>query len=270
MRYDLHVHTSFSDGKYYPTDVVKRAIGKGLNGIGITDHDTVSGIDSAIEEGKKHNNFCVIPGIEFSCIYQNEEVHILGYFIDYKNSLLLDTTKKLKNSRYERALKIINKLNEIGIPLSIDSILQLTSDNNIGRLHIAQKLVEKKLVKNTQEAFNIYLGRGKLAYFERYNLSIDDVIDLIHITGGISILAHPGLLKNKDIIGYTISSGIDGIECIHSKHNFNEVLNYKTIAKEYGLLITGGSDYHGEPDILGDYFVGVENLYAMKERSINV
>ena len=270
MKYDLHVHTSFSDGKYDPKDVVRQAIEKGLSGLAITDHDTVSGIHLAIEEGKEHNNFYIIPGIEFSCIYKDEEVHILGYFIDYNNSFLLDTVIQLQNSRYERALRIINKLKEIGITLDLDSILQHTSDNNVGRLHIAKALVEKNVVKNTQEAFNKYLGRGKQAYFERFHLSVNEVIDLIKNTGGISVLAHPGLLKDKSIIHHAITCGIDGIECIHSKHNLHEIIIYKTIARENKLLITGGSDYHGEPNILGNYYVGFDSIAAMKERYINV
>lgn len=265
MKFDLHVHTSFSDGKFSPKEVVNKSVEKGLNGIGITDHDTVSGIDSAIEESKKYKDFSIIPGIEFSSIYLDEEVHILGYFIDYNDDELLKATEILINSRQDRAEKIISKLNEVGISINMKDVLE-HSGKNIGRLHIAEALVKKRVVGHTQEAFELYLGRGKPAYVERYKLSTKDAIKLIHDTGGIAVLAHPGLLKNKDVIEYTISSGINGIECVHSKHNSNDIKRFKKLAKDNNLLITGGSDFHGVPDILGNYYVDFESVSAMEEK----
>jgi predicted metal-dependent phosphoesterase TrpH len=224
----------------------------------------------AIKQSEIYKNFYVIPGIEFGTISNNEEVHILGYFIDYNNKELLNITQKLRSSRIERANKILYKLNEMGVTIGITDVLAYSSSDNIGRPHIAKALLEKNYVKSIQEAFELYLNQGKSAYFERYHLSIDETIDLIHSVGGICILAHPGLLKDKSIIDDAIKKGIDGIECIHSKHTRIEIETYKNIAKANGLIITGGSDYHGDSDILGDFYVDIEDIPKMKERVLNV
>lgn len=270
MLFDLHVHTNFSDGEFSPEEVVNKAFNKGLNGIAITDHDTVSGINIASKHGNTYENFFVIPGIELGTIYNNEEVHILGYFIDYNNNELINITKKLRSSRIERAIKILTKLNELGININIKEVMAYSSNDNIGRPHIAKALLEKNYVKSIQEAFDLYLDRGKPAYFERYHLTIDETIRLIHSVGGISVLAHPGLLKDESIINYTINKGIDGIECVHSKHTIVEIETYKNIAISNKLIITGGSDFHRDPEILGDFCVDLEEIPKMKERVVNV
>lgn len=270
MLFDLHVHTSFSDGKFTPEEVVNKAFSKGLNGIAITDHDSIDGVYFASKQGDKYKNFYVIPGIEFGTISNNEEVHILGYFIDYTNKELIDVTQKLRSARIERANKILNKLYEMNIIIDFKDVLKYSSSNNIGRPHIAKALVNKNYVKSVEEAFDLYLSRGKPAYFERFHLSLDETINLIHSVGGFCVLAHPGLLKDKSIIDDAIYKGIDGIECIHSKHTKLETQIYTNIAKTNHLIITGGSDFHGDPDILGDFYVDLEDVPKMKERFENV
>lgn len=270
MLFDLHVHTNFSDGDYSPEEVVNKAVNKGLTGIAITDHDTVSGINIASKHADTYNNFYVIPGIEFGTLYNDEEVHILGYFIDYKNSVLLDIIQRLKSSRMDRAIKIVAKLKELGMPIDIQDVLAYSSADNIGRPHIARALIGKNYVNSIQEAFDLYLERGKPAYCERYHLSIEETIQLIHSIDGISVLAHPGLLRDKSIINYAIKEGVDGIECIHSKHTGIETDTFINIAKKNNLIITGGSDYHGNPEILGDFYVNLDDIPEMKERVLNV
>lgn len=272
LKFDLHVHSNYSDGILSPKEIVDLAFIKNLNGIAITDHDTVSGLEEAIYYGKSYKNFHVIPGIEFGTIHNDEEVHILGYFIDYKNSKLINIIDELLNSRLNRTIKMINKLNELEVNITLEDIKKHTNNKNIGRPHIARAMIDKNYVKSIDEAFDKYLDRGRPAYVERFYLSIEETIKLIEDTNGISVLAHPGLLKDKKIIDYCISKGIRGIECIHSSHSYEEVEMFKGIAFENKLIITGGSDFHGDGkrDKLGEYVIDINTIPEMKWRLNNV
>lgn len=269
VKLDLHVHTSCSDGLLSPEDLVDLAINRSLDGIAITDHDSVSGIGGAIYQASKYINFYVIPGIEFGCIYDDEEVHILGYLIDYKSKILRDVIGKLKSSRIDRTKKIIEKLENLNIYISIDDVKKHATKDNLGRPHIARAMIEKSYVNSIDEAFEKYLDRGKPAYVDRYQLTIDETIDLIHSIGGISVLAHPVLLKNKYIIDYCISKGIQGIECIHSKHSSEDEKFYRSLATKNNLIITGGSDFHGDKPLLGKYYISLQDIPIMKERVLH-
>lgn len=270
MRFDLHVHTNHSDGILSPIQVVDLAIKLQLSGIAITDHDTISGIEDAIERSLKYDNFKVIPGIEFSCVYRYEEVHILGYFIDYKNPNIINVTNKLKLARINRGIDIIKKINELGLNITIEEVKVFSSEDYIGRPHIARALIKNGYSSSIQEAFDKYLNRDKPAYVERYKMIIEDTISLIKDSGGISVLAHPGLLKDKSIIEHCISLGIDGLECIHSKHSKKDIKLFSEIAASNNLITTGGSDCHGDITggslLLGTCFIDINNIPEMKER----
>ncbi|RKD34503.1 PHP domain-containing protein [Thermohalobacter berrensis] len=268
---DLHVHTSASDSLLTPEEVIEWAVKKGIKGIAITDHDTVEGIDRAINKAKEYSQIMVIPGIEFSCDYKDEEIHILGYFIDYKSTQIKEVTKRLKDSRLKRGRKMIEKLSSMGFDISIKDIEDGISSDFIGRPHIARVLVEKGYADSVEEAFEKYINKGRPGYVKRKKLSIDESINLIHKTGGVAVIAHPGLIKNKDAINLVLQKGIDGIEAIHSKHTDEDIKYYKHIAEEFKLFITGGSDCHGklvdgEP-ILGDFFTNLVQVKKMKEKS---
>ena len=269
MLYDLHVHTNYSDGLFNPARVVQNAIERKISAIAITDHDSIDGIEEAILEGQKYNNIEIIPGIEFGCVYKNEEVHILGLFIDYKDERIINKTKILKDERKKRGLRMIQLLKDLGMKITVEDVMEFSRDDYIGRPHIARALMKAGYVDNIQEAFNRYLARGKPGYSERFSFSIKEVIDLIKDLGGISSLAHPGLLNNTNIIDYCISQGIQGIECSHSKHSLLQSRSFKKIAKKNNLLITGGSDCHGEISngelLLGKYGVGEEDFLKLKE-----
>lgn len=269
LKFDLHVHTNHSDGRLNPAEMVDLAVEKGLSGIAITDHDTTTGINEAIERSHKYDDFKVIPGIEFSCIYQDEDVHILGYFIEYKSTSIKETTKTLKINRVHRSEKIINKLNDLGLEISLEDVRVFADEDFIGRPHIARALINKGYVYSIQEAFAKYLNRGQPAYVQRHSLSIEDSINLIKSNKGISVLAHPGLLKNKEIINHCISLGIDGIECVHSKHSQGDTKLFYSIVKENNLIGTGGSDCHGDstnkPLLLGKYFIDISSVPKLKE-----
>ncbi|MBU5426596.1 PHP domain-containing protein [Tissierella pigra] len=270
MFFDLHIHTNHSDGLYSPNEVVDLAIEKNLKGIAITDHDTVTGIEIALEYGKKHNDFIIIPGIEFSCIFEDEEVHILGYFIDYKNKELIDLTNTLRKSRWNRGIDMIKKVNELGMTLTLEDVMEFSGKGYIGRPHIARAMIKKGYISNVSEGFDKFLDRGKPAYVDRYKISVGEIISLIKNIGGISILAHPGLLKNKEIIDYCISLDINGLECIHSKHSEEDTNLLMNIAKRNNLIITGGSDFHGDSkdgkELLGNYFINIDDNPKFKER----
>ncbi|NLJ79093.1 MAG: PHP domain-containing protein [Tissierellia bacterium] len=268
---DLHIHTHFSDGLYSPAKVVYLAKNMGLKAIAITDHDNIYGIEQAIKASKDLDDFTVIPGIEFGCIHEDEEVHILGYFIDYHSPSIVNIIKKLQKSRLERGLQIIEKLDGIGINIVDGELRQdLSNHDYIGRPHIARALIRGGYVSSIQEAFNLYLDRGKPAYAERYRLELVDTIDLIHRVNGLAVLAHPGLLRWKTTIDHCIDMGIDGLEAIHPSHHRKDILYLIEQANKHGLFTTGGSDFHGDNDskelLLGKYYINLNDICQMKER----
>lgn len=269
MIFDLHIHTTGSDGLLTPKEVIDAASNKSIHGVAITDHDTVSGIKPAINYSKIKNVIQVIPGIEFSSIFSGEEVHILGYFIDYESKRLLEIIEELKNNRIIRALKIIEKLNKLGIELNLEEV-NILSKTIIGRPHIARALVNRGHVDSIKEAFDLLLNRGMPAYVEKESLKLKETIDIIHELQGIAVLAHPGLLKNKGIIKQSIEYGIDGLESIHSKHSRQDVIMLMNICKDNGLITTGGSDCHGNiidgEYLLGKYYININDIPIMKGR----
>lgn len=270
MKADLHVHTIASDGILTPFEIVKWAYKKNIKAIGITDHDTIEGISTAIESAKQYN-IIIVPGIEISCIFGNEEIHILGYFIDYESKEIIEKTKVLRESRLFRGEKIVKKLNALGLKLSIADIHEIAGKGVIGRPHIARAMIKKNYVSSIEEAFEKYIGRSKPAFVERYRLSIEEGVNLIHSAGGAAIIAHPGLIENQKAIEEAIRLNIDGIEAIHSKHSIEEVVKYSDIAHKDKLIITGGSDFHDKfidsIPVLGDYYVDFNQVKLLYDRA---
>lgn len=269
QRADLHIHTTASDGLLSPSEVVRWAKIKRMTAIAITDHDTVNGIDQALEASGKYQ-VEIVPGIELSTLFEEEEIHILGYYLDYKVPWLLDILKKIQNSRYERAEKIVGKLNGLGVDITLEQVRDIAEEGAIGRPHIARAMMNKGYISNIKDAFTEYIGKDCPAYVDRYKLSSREAVDLIKKLGGIPVLAHPGLIKNKANIGRIIDLGLDGIEVYHSKHDDETVRNALSIAASRKLLITGGSDCHGmkvnnEP-ILGNFSVDYKHVQKLKEK----
>ncbi|NLK35873.1 MAG: PHP domain-containing protein [Gracilibacteraceae bacterium] len=268
LRADLHIHTTASDGFLSPEEVVRWAGIKRLAAIGITDHDTVKGISPAKKAALRFG-VEVIPGIELSTIFEDEEIHILGYYIDYKTRWFTDILEKIQNSRYERAGKIVDKLNDMGIDITLEQVKGIADEGSMGRPHIARAMIDKGYISNIREAFSEYIGKDRPAYVERYKLSSGEAIDMIKRLGGISVLAHPGLINNKTNIEKIIDLGIDGIEVYHTKHDDETVRNSLAIAHSRKLLITGGSDCHGiklnnEP-ILGNCSIDYKYVQMLKD-----
>jgi predicted metal-dependent phosphoesterase TrpH len=276
---DLHVHTNYSDGSFTPKEVVEYCKKVGVIAVGITDHDNIDGIKEAIIEGEKLG-VEVVPGVEISCDFKDsseEEIHILGYYIDYENAKLKQTLKFFQEARQKRAYKIFNKLVSLGIPIKEEDVFK-DSIKSIGRLHFARVLKEKNLVSSIGEAFELYLGYGKPAYEAKLKVSPKEAISLIVEAKGIPILAHPYLeiSMNTKSIKELIEYGIKGIEVYHSKHPKNITDELLLLAEKYDLLITGGSDCHGSidghPPLLGSLKIPykvLENIKMYKEAIVN-
>ncbi|MEX2416583.1 MAG: PHP domain-containing protein [Paenibacillaceae bacterium] len=246
---DLHTHTTASDGVCTPADNVRLALQAGLAAIAITDHDTVSGIDEARLEGGRIG-IEVVPGVEISTLDRGVDVHILGYYINDKDPIFNQRLSQLRDTRNIRNTLILNRLNELGIRITLkevnDHLIQQKSmDQTIGRPHIADVLIARGIVKTVAEAFELYLGKGGSAYINPPRISPKLAIDWIREAGGKAVLAHPGLYGDEEIVKDTIQHGIDGIEAYHSDHNEEQQKHYNELAARHELIVTAGSDFHG-------------------------
>ncbi len=272
---DLHMHSIYSDGSFKPEELVSLAREKGINTIALADHDTVEGVDQALIAGNEMG-INVIPAIELSTFKEKAEIHILGYFIDHKNKTLLAKISKIFSARLNRAREMIGLLNGLGIEISYMQVRQIAGDNYVGRPHIARAMVEKGYIKEMKDAFtDKYIGNNGRAYVPKYRLAPANAVELIHEAGGIAVLAHPVFINHgeplkKDDIVQLQGSGLQGLEVYHSKQSREDSKYYLQVARELGLLVTGGSDFHGEnsPDVeLGDILL--EDTYVDRLRELN-
>ena len=250
---DLHMHSSSSDGSVTPTELVREAKEIGLNSIALTDHDTIDGIPEFMDAGKKHN-IATVPGVEISIDTQlpnNGHLHMLGLFIDPHSEELKKTLDYLRQQRNLRAQKIIDKLNELNIAVTMDELLAEAGEGSIGRPHVAKILLRKGVVTSMQEAFDLYLAKGKPAYMDKVKLGEREAIAMIKNAGGLAILAHPHLMK-YDTFNEAMEKilslkpvGLDGFEVYYSGMPEGYCRSLLKLAQEQGFLISGGSDYHG-------------------------
>ena len=242
---DLHIHTIYSDGTFSPAEVINFAKRVNLGCISITDHDAVGGIKESILEGGKQD-IEVIPGVELTADYSGIEVHILGYFIDYKKDWFLEKLKQLRDVRRIRFSQMVEKLRKFDININSDNLINKNSAASIGRLHLAQELYQKGHVSSVKEAFTRYLGDGKPCCVKKEPLTPSEAVSMINDLGGVSVLAHPYLLGDDNLVPKLIKQGIEGIEVYRFEHNESIRDKYSAIASEYNLVVTGGSDYHGD------------------------
>lgn len=263
------MHTVCSDGIYSPYELVKKCKQKGLSVIAITDHDSVAAFPDAIEYGKEFG-VEVIAGVELSAMVEDKDVHILGYFLDYTNTRLLEYLEFFRAERVKRAERIVAKLNSINVPLTIESVMQKAGTGSVGRPHIASALMDKGHTQSYQEAFEKFIGNGGPAYEKKFNLSPEEAIKLISSSGGLSFLAHPGRYTSDEVLNTLIKSGLDGIEVIHPSHTPTHTNHYRGVVGEYFLLESGGSDFHGgrknDDDVLGYYYIDEKRVLMMKNR----
>lgn len=271
---DLHTHTCYSDGVFTPSEAVAYASKVGLSAISITDHDTVDGVEEALEAGKKYG-VEVISGIELSAELDNvakTEMHILGYYVNHKSKSFNEALSVFKKARKKRAEDIFLKLKSLKIELEPEGLITGTGGRNIGRLHFAKALTEKKYVSSVSEAFQKYLGLDKPAYVPKHYISPKDAISLIIKAGGIPVLAHPyyGHYSNRNIFKGLVNDGLMGIEAWHKSHPPHIVKKFLSIAEELNLIATGGSDCHGaygnETPLMGKIKVPYSVLEALEEK----
>jgi predicted metal-dependent phosphoesterase TrpH len=253
---DLHSHTTASDGSLAPEELVTLAKRQGVSVLAVTDHDTVAGLSRAITEGERLG-VEIIPGIEISCLYGQTELHILGYFINPDDPQLKPALEKYWASREDRNPLIVQRLNELGCVLDYAEVKAAAGSATVGRPHIAQALLRKGYVKSVSEAFDRYLADDGPAYVPRRLPSPAEAIGLIRQTGGIPVLAHPvytARIKEPfdDICETLKGCGLMGIESLYSGHNQQQTDRYCSISRNHGLLVTGGSDFHGDakPNLL--------------------
>lgn len=241
---DLHLHTFFSDGTFTPEELVERASKLGFATIALTDHDTVEGCDRAAAAcAAAKMEF--ISGTELTAEHNDTEVHILAYFVDTQNKVLLKRIAEFQTVRQNRIREMVDALNRLGIPLKAESVFALANCKSPGRPHVARALVKEKLIGNLDEAFERYLKKGRPAWVPKTKMSALESVELIHQAGGLAVMAHPGLNRTDEIIPDLVSAGLDGIECFHTKHSTKMAERYLEIAEKYHLLVTGGSDCHG-------------------------
>jgi hypothetical protein len=241
---DLHVHTIYSDSTFSPREVISTAHEAGLSCIAITDHDSVGGVEEAIKYGHQLG-IEVIPGVELTAEHNDTEIHILGYFVDYDNSWFQDRLKHLRESRRKRFFQMVEKLKKFNISLDAEKIIRQNPFASIGRLHLAQELYRKGYVSSIKDAFRLYIGEGKPCYVKKERLTPQEAITMIRKLGGVSVLAHPYLMGDDNIITLLVKEGIEGIEVYHSEHPLSAQIRYMSMAQNYNLLMTGGSDCHG-------------------------
>lgn len=265
---DLHIHTNHSDGELDPEVVVERAVAAGLRAISITDHDGISAVEPAQAAGEVLG-LEVIPGIELSTRDGNNELHILGYFIDIRNEDLNRFIKVLQKDRFLRAKKIVQKLDEIDISIHMDMVIQRAGHGAIGRPHIAEVLLEEGFVLSFDEAFYRFLGTGKPAFVPNYAISPKEAIDLIHDCHGLAFVAHPYLGIEGENLDRLVEQGLDGIEILHPRFRETQVSRLYKLAIDHRLLVSGGSDYHGDRNgarLIGEFNVPYRFVVDMKKR----
>lgn len=269
---DLHIHTEYSDGTMTPEQVVEEAVKLNLSTIAITDHDGIDAIEMA-QAICNRRGINLIPAVELSSYYNPSDIHILGYYIDIKNSALLQKLAELRAERIERIKKITKKLNSLGVDVAPQEVYDIAGKGVPGRMHVADVLCRRGYCYDIQESFYKYLSDEGPAYVPKVVLSLRDAIELIISSGGIPVLSHPSFTKRDDLIPKMIDYGLQGIEVYYPTHQTNVRKRYLRLAKEHDLVITGGSDCHGErkPDIkLGNITIDDNLVEKIKERRDNM
>jgi predicted metal-dependent phosphoesterase TrpH len=265
-----------------PSEIVRYAKAKGLQAIAITDHDTIEGLEEGLSEGKRIG-FEVIPGIEISAVHSPGSMHLLGFFLDIYHPLLNERLGYLQKARAERNPKIAEKLSRLGIDLTYEEVLKVSGGGQVGRPHFAQVLLGKGYVRSFQEAFDRFLKKGAPAYVDKFRFTAKEALHFINEAKGIAVLAHPNTLgmngysELENLLVQLVEEGLKGVEVYYPEHSASEVAQYKILAERYGLLLTGGTDYHGIDKNSLDIGVGrgdmklpyslVENLKAARSRS---
>lgn len=242
---DLHLHTRFSDGSFTPEQVVELAAKKGLSTLALTDHDTLEGCEQ-MAASCAAAGIEFIPGIELTAEHSDHEIHLLGYFLDPNDEDLRREILVFQSVRQDRIREMVLRLNRLGIPLRAEEVFAVADCRSPGRPHVARALAELGHCRNIEEAFERFLKRHRPAWVPKHKVSAAQAIKLIHRAGGVAVMAHPGLNRTDSSIPELAAAGMDGLECFHSRHSTSQMQRYIATAERLSLLITGGSDCHGD------------------------
>jgi predicted metal-dependent phosphoesterase TrpH len=267
---DLHLHTHFSDGTFSPEEVAQRASRLGIKALALTDHDSVEGCDR-MEAACRSLGIEYAPGTELTAQRDGNEVHLLGYFLDTRNPLLLEELRKFQLVRQERIHKIVECINKLGVPLKVESVFAIANCQAPGRPHVGRALVQEGFCNSLDEAFERFLKKNRPAWVPKFKMSAFDAMDLIHAAGGLAVMAHPGLNSSDEFIPILMQHGLDGIECYHSKHTPSMTAHYIRMAMQNKLLITGGSDCHGNSKgkpLIGKVRLPIDCWQKLKEAAL--
>jgi predicted metal-dependent phosphoesterase TrpH len=243
---DLHTHSTASDGTLSPDGVIEAAQRCGLTALALTDHDTIDGVTAARAAGGRAG-IRVIAGVELSAFQGEHEIHILALHLTHLEALE-KRLGELRVSRYTRAQKIVEKLNTLGIPLTLEEVLQQSYGGAVGRPHVARALIARGVVLDFRDAFTKYLGNAGTAFVPKEHLSIEDAIAIAHEAGGLAIWAHPGDGGRRERLEPLVAAGLDGIEIRHPSHSSEDIKRFQALADFFHLVPSGGSDWHGAPD----------------------
>ncbi len=247
MLVDLHTHSTFSDGRYTPTQLVEEAYAKGLCALAITDHDSWNGVEEAMQAAEKLGSLQIIPGVELGAQYGEESVHILAYYVDMTNEALLAKMNEMRHARETRLLKMLEKLHDLGYEIEVEACDP--KNRAVGRPHVAKALVAKGYFQAVQEVFDALLRRGGPAYVPQPKLSPAEAVELIHQAGGIAVLAHPSEIADTALPEKLLDMyDFDGIEVYHPSADETAQEHWLEVAHKHNLLMSGGSDFHGIPD----------------------
>ena len=263
---DLHVHTTASDGAFTPSQVAEGAVARGLTSLAITDHDTTSGIDEALEVARG-TALEIIPGVELSSELDSEEIHILGYYLDHHDESLRDKLEVLRQARYARARAMVERLAAFGISLRWERVKEIAGEGSaFGRPHIAQALLEKGYVSSFGEAFEKHIGLTRPAYVARYKLTPVEAVELITASQGLPVLAHPR--GQEHFLSELVEAGLAGLEAYYPGYAIEETEALVRLAKKYDLVPTGGTDFHGchgfAPLAVGDVWVPLDSVERLR------
>jgi predicted metal-dependent phosphoesterase TrpH len=245
-RADFHVHTTASDGRLTPTQLVDFAAERGIQILAVTDHDSTEGVAEALAAAQRHPGFTLVPGIEMSTDIPGDEIHILGYFLDYADAEFQRTLTRLRLARRDRGRMMVEKLRGLGMEVPWERVEELAGGGAVGRPHVAQALIEKGYISSFQEAFDRYIGRNGPAYVERVKLTPVEAVQMLVRAGALAVLAHPSSLSNLDaLIEEFKGAGMVGVEVYYQDYDRNTCARLAAAAERHGLLKLGGSDYHG-------------------------
>lgn len=271
MRIDLHTHTTASDGLLPPERLVQLAKDAGVTVLAIADHDTTDALDAAMAAGAALG-VEVIPAVEINTdVDAHTEVHMLGYFIDHRQGWLQEFLSRLRDGRVNRAAKMVEKLNGLGIPIQFERVRAIAGAGAVGRPHVARALVETGAVRSTEEAFEKYIGRTGPAYVERLKVTPEEAARVILKATGVPVLAHPGWGVREEMIPPLVEAGLQGLEVYYPDHTPAMVTRYLEIAERYDLVVTGGTDFHGG-DLatkvrIGSQYVPADAVERLKARA---